>query len=177
MPRGRARPGQLCRPMIGSRTVQGITGAGRPVRIVAHWRDTSRHACDTSAFSPRFPCRFRGWCRVPNWDSARSRFRELRWGITSVLRPDTGQRDSRPVAHSGLKPRDQPAAALAESTLPKLHKISVVETWRRSPYAFHLLRLVQERGKSFSYYKHIVWCTTSALRSRTRNDVVPILSV
>src|SRR5438128_535846 len=93
------------------------------------------------------PCRFRGWCRVPNWDSARSRFRELRWGITSVLRPDTGQRDSRPVAHSGLKPRDQPAAALAESTLPKLHKISVVEIWRRPPYAFHLLATRTRTGE------------------------------
>ena len=61
-----------------------------------------------------------------------------------------------PVAHSGLEPRDQPAAALAESTLPELHKISVVEIWRRPPYAFHLLQLVRERGKSFSYYKHIV---------------------
>ena len=54
-----------------------------------------------------------------------------------------------------------------KATLPKLHKISVVETWRRSPYAFHLLRLVRERGKSFSYYKHIVWRTTAPWRSRT----------
>ena len=73
-----------------------------------------------------------------------------------------------PVAHSGLEPRDQPAAALAESTLPELHKISVVEIWRRPPYAFHLLRLVRERGKSFSHHKHIVWRITLRLgRLRT----------
>ena len=55
-----------------------------------------------------------------------------------------------------------------KATLPKLHKISVVETWRRSPYAFHLLRLVRERGKSFSYHKHIVWRITLRLgRLRT----------
>src|SRR5207245_7139763 len=54
-----------------------------------------------------------------------------------------------------------------KATLPKLHKISVVETWGRPPYAFHLLPLVRERGKSYNL---------SALRSRNRNGVVPILS-
>ena len=67
---------------------------------------------------------------------------------------------------------------LAKTTLPKLqHKISVVETWRRSPYSFHLLRLVRERGKSFSYYKHIVWRATLRLGDHGhRKEVVPILS-
>src|SRR5439155_19096588 len=33
----------------------GIIGAGRSPPLVAHWRDSSRHACDTSAFTPRLP--------------------------------------------------------------------------------------------------------------------------
>ena len=57
----------------------------------------------------------------------------------SAGRPD-------PVAHSWLQPRAPPAAALAESTLPKLDKISVVEIWRRPPYAFHLLHSHENGG-------------------------------
>jgi len=45
-------------PMNGSRTVLGIIAAGRSRRTVAHWRDASRHACDTSAFWPRLPAHF-----------------------------------------------------------------------------------------------------------------------
>ncbi len=79
--------------------------------------------------------------------------------VSGVSRPGSSQRVGSPPTHLPERWR--------KATPPKLHKISVVEIWRRPPYAFHLLRLVRERGKSFSYYKHIVWRTTAPWRSRT----------
>jgi hypothetical protein len=109
------------------------TGAGRSRRIVAHWRNTSRHACDISPFSARFPAdfavalesrfgtrlgRFRhhGYSSFDVVSRTKHRLRSLQ--STSVLRPDTGQRESRRLG--GSQPVvSPPATALAESSTAK----------------------------------------------------------
>src|SRR5207249_875853 len=85
----------------------GIIGAGRSRRIVARWPRHLAPPRDTSALSPRLPAHIAVARRLLNQGFNMSSFRDTDdssfdvlliqdcaslW-ITSVLRPDTGQRD------------------------------------------------------------------------------------
>src|SRR5207244_9189624 len=138
-------------------------------------------------------CSFRACTPNPTLGLRESRFRDPGDGSFDVLliqdrasfvdyfSPSTRYRSAGrpdPVAHSWLQPRDPPAAALAESTLPKLDKISVVEIWRRPPYAFHLLHSHENGGSHSRTRNTSCGIQLSALAiTDCRNDVVPILSV